>query len=91
MHTASMTSCVPVTPIHIFVSYVQPTTQQKNQELYENHLSNQNNTTMKNINGVRALVRGAAHQLLPEKCSIHYASLSAMLNPLHSSTNQELF
>ena len=26
-----------------------------------------------------------------EKESIHYASLSAMLNPLHSSTNQELF
>ena len=31
------------------------------------------------------------YQLLSEKCSIHYASLLAIFNLLHSSTNQELF
>ena len=31
------------------------------------------------------------YQLSCEKWSIHYASLSAMLNPLHSISNQELF
>ena len=30
------------------------------------------------------------YQLSSEKWSIHYALLSAMFNPLHSSTNQEL-
>ena len=30
-------------------------------------------------------------QLSSEKCSIHYASLSAMFNPLRSISNQELF
>ena len=37
---------------------------------------------------------GAAHpsyQLLSEKLSNHYASLSAMFNLLHRITNQELF
>ena len=31
------------------------------------------------------------YQLSSEKRSIHYASLSAMFNPLHSISNQELF
>ena len=38
--------------------------------------------------------KGAAclsSQLSSEKWDIHYASLSAMFNPLHSITNQELF
>ena len=32
-----------------------------------------------------------SYQLSSEKWSIHYASLSAMFNPLHSIMNQELF
>ena len=31
------------------------------------------------------------YQLSSEKWSIYYASLSAMFNPLHSISNQELF
>ena len=31
------------------------------------------------------------YQLSSEKLSIHYASLSAIFNPLHSISNQELF
>ena len=81
MHTTSeMALCIPAIsiifwkvkyPLCFVVSYIS------NQELFEKYLC------------IRHTKRKTPqlYQLLTEKWSTHYALLSAMFNPLHSSTN----
>ena len=71
-------------PLRFIVSFVQPIS---DHELIEKHLCNP---------CIQKERFGATHPSyisyhLKSEVRINYASLSAMFNPLHSSTNQELF
>ena len=63
----------------------KPLHSSSNKELFEKHFSNPR--IPKEINGTMR-PNYINYRL---KMKHHYASLSAMFNPLHSSTNQELF
>ena len=73
-------------PLHFVVSYFQPVNQQFGSRSVRKAPLQSMHTKRKKRCRVPQL-----YQLSSEKCSIHYTSLSAMFNPLHSSTNQELF
>ena len=92
MHTASeMAPCAPIIvwkvkyPLCFVVNPCSTHTSISNQELFKKHLCNPC------IPKKEMVPRAPSYYQLSEKWSIHYASLSAMFNPLHSSTNQELF
>ena len=69
---------------------LKPLHSKTNQELYENHLCNKA-ATIKNMNeAVRPSSKCHANQLSSEKWSIHYTSLSTIIDLFYTNMNQDL-